>query len=430
MRKTVSIRTLGAAVALALPLAAAAQSAAPSADALMKKLEALTQELENVKAELQKVKQQQTVQAQQTQTAAPAAAARSQEPDTALTAYGEINYNRPTKDSSAAQTDVRRFVLGYQHRFDAQTRVVTELEVEHAVASKEDDGEVEVEQAYVEHRFSADAPWGMRAGLFLMPVGLLNLNHEPTAYYGVERNFVETAIIPTTLREAGLQLFGEHANGLSWAAGVSTSPNLQKWDPTSGEGAASPLGAIHQEGQLAASKGLTWFGALDWRGMPGLQLGASALAGRVAHGQSGFAAPDARYTLWDVHARWQPGAWDFAALYARGGFANVAPLNASFAGAAFLVPKRFDGWYLQGAYRFALGGEMAIAPFARYERFNTGRGFDGVDAAAYPAYPTEAVTTVGANFYLNRNVVVKADYQRFRQNQDANRINLGLGWSF
>src|SRR5438874_6846832 len=33
----------------------------------------------------------------------------------------------------------------------------------------------------------------LRAGLFLMPVGLLNETHEPTAYYGVERNFVETA---------------------------------------------------------------------------------------------------------------------------------------------------------------------------------------------------------------------------------------------
>jgi hypothetical protein len=27
-------------------------------------------------------------------------------------------------------------------------------------------------------------------------------------------------------------------------------------------------------------------------------------------------------------------------------------------------------------------------------------------------------------------VVVKADVQRFRENRDSDRINLGLGWSF
>ncbi|MFX8203624.1 hypothetical protein ABTL17_20170, partial [Acinetobacter baumannii] len=78
-------------------------------------------------------------------------------------------------------------------------------------ASSSDKGEVEVEQLYIEHRLNDT--YGLRAGLFLMPVGLLNTNHEPTAYYGVERNFVETAIIPSTWREGGVQLFGEHDSG-------------------------------------------------------------------------------------------------------------------------------------------------------------------------------------------------------------------------
>ena len=79
------------------------------------------------------------------------------------------------------------------------------------VASADDPGEVEVEQAYVEHQLGP--VWALRAGLFLMPVGLLNENHEPTAYYGVERNFVETAIIPTTWREGGVQMVGSFDNG-------------------------------------------------------------------------------------------------------------------------------------------------------------------------------------------------------------------------
>jgi hypothetical protein len=67
-----------------------------------------------------------------------------------------------------------------------------ELEWEHAVVSADDHGESEVEQLYVEHQFAPQV--GMRAGLVLIPLGLLNEHHEPGNYCGVERNFVETAI--------------------------------------------------------------------------------------------------------------------------------------------------------------------------------------------------------------------------------------------
>ena len=44
----------------------------------------------------------------------------------------------------------------------------------------------------------------MKAGLFLIPVGILNQTHEPDTFYGVERNNVEKNIIPTTCGEGGL----------------------------------------------------------------------------------------------------------------------------------------------------------------------------------------------------------------------------------
>ena len=125
-----------------------------------------------------------------------------------------------------------------------------------------------------------------------MPIGLINNNHEPTAYYGVERNFVETAIIPSTWREAGVQLFGEHDNGISWSAGLSTGFDLTKWDATSSEGLESPLRSIHQEGQLAKAHDLSVFGNVDWRGVPGLRVGAGGFTGKAGHAQAGFAAPN------------------------------------------------------------------------------------------------------------------------------------------
>ncbi len=426
-----------ACIAASLALAAGpalAQSASESE--LARRLDQLAAELAGVKAELARL---QSARAAAPQAAAPAASSAvpvvaaapqgpglSLEPATVLTSYGEINYNRPTRDSKNAVADVRRFVLGYQHRFDDKTKVVTELEVEHAVSSADDRGEVEVEQAYIERQLARQ--WAVRAGLFLIPAGLLNENHEPTAYYGVERNFVETAIIPSTWREGGIQVVGAFDNGLTTQFGVTTGFDLTKWDATSSEGADSPLGAIHQELSLAKARDLSVFGAINYRGVPGLLLGASIFTGGATHGQS----PDrARVTLWDLHARYTPGRWDLAALYSRGTISNTAAFNMPLVGGTTLIPKSFDGWYAQAAYKVWSNADYSLAPFVRWEEFNTARSFASLGAGLTPdAGRTERVATVGANFSIGSGVVLKADYQRFRENRDANRFDLGFGWSF
>ena len=99
------------------------------------------------------------------------------------------NYSRPSEDHSETTADVARFVIGAGYRFDDRTRFASELEVEHAVSSADDAGEVEIEQAYIENEIGSSV-YG-RAGLVLIPSGLLNEYHEPTRYYGVFRNFVE-----------------------------------------------------------------------------------------------------------------------------------------------------------------------------------------------------------------------------------------------
>ncbi len=433
------------AVALAAALALASHSAqaqlAPSVEAqLLKRLDALAQELESVKSELKAVKATQAAQATQVAQAMAAtdmanaagvsAPGRSEGMSaTELTAYGEINYSRPHADKAKTEADVARFVLGYQHRFNEKTKVVAELEVEHAVTSSSDQGEVAVEQAFIEHRLSDT--YGARAGLFLIPLGMLNTNHEPTAFYGVQRNVVETAIIPSTWREAGVQVFGEHDNGVSWSAGLSTGFDLSKWDSSSDGGVQAPLSSIHQEGQLAKSKDLAVFGAVDWRGVPGLRLGGGLFTGQLAQGAANFASPKARLTLWDLHAKWTPGAWDWSAVYAHGGISGAGDFNTTVAGNTALVPKLFDGWYLQGAYKFRLGGDYTLAPFGRLERVNTGRSFDGVLQGFNPtAYATEQIITLGANLNIAPTVVIKADIKRLKVATDANSFNLGLGFSF
>lgn len=398
---------------------------------LMQRIEKLAAELEKVKAELAATKQktdtvEKRQEAQATASAAPAGGAGAQ---TVVTGYGEINYNRPTKDASKAQADVRRAVIGIQHRFDDKTKLVSEFEFEHAVTSKDDNGEVEVEQLYVEREFGNGLH--AKAGLFLIPSGLLNTNHEPTAFYGVERNFVETAIIPSTWREAGIGLSSTLENGLTWDLGLTTGFDLTKWDATAEEGRESPLGSIHQEGQLAKSRDLSVHGALNWRGVPGLLLGGSVFTGKAGHATAGFAAPDARVTLWDLHGRYTPGRWDLSAVYARGTFSNIDALNLTFAGNPTPVPSSFAGWYAQAAYQLWKSGDYTLLPFVRYEQFNTAKSYSAVPAGLGVATgPDEKVVTLGANFRVGEGVVLKADYQKFREDTTRDRLNLGVGFAF
>ncbi len=433
-------RVISAALAaafLAVPVAGLAQETD-----LAKRVEQLAAELEKVKAELaaQRAQSAAAAAAPRADASAPTTAAAPVQPATAapaaalaastvFTGYGEVNYNHPVRNARGAQTDLRRAVIGIQHRFDDKTKVVAEYEWEHAIASAEDSGEAAIEQMYVEREFNG----GLRgkAGLFLMPVGLLNQSHEPTAYYGVERNFVETAIIPTTWREAGVGLSGEFGDGFAWDAGLTTGFDLTKWDPASDEGRESPLGAIHQEGQLAKSRDLSLHGALNWRGYPGLLVGGSVFTGKAGHATTDFAANDARVTLAELHTRYTPGAWDLSALWAYGRISNTDALNATFVGNPTPVPSSFAGWYLQAAYKLWEGGDYAFSPFARFESFDTARTYARLPAGlGVPTGPYERVATVGANLMVAQGVVLKADYQKFRQDKSLDRVNLGVGFSY
>jgi hypothetical protein len=359
---------------------------------------------------------------------------------TTLWGYGQIDYNHPTAHPADAQADLTRAVLGFNHVFNESTRVYGELEWEHAVTSNVDQGESEVEQLYVDHSLSDN--YGVRAGLMLIPLGLLNEHHEPTQYYGVERNLVEQAIIPSTWREGGVAAYGNTDSGFVWNIGVTTGPDLGNWDPSSSDGRASPLGSIHQELQLAHAHDPSVFGALNWNGVPGLNVGGGIFTGKIGQdtskqsfGDANFPADDSRLTLAEVHTRWQPGPFDFSALYTRGTISDTQALNLTFLGQPTPVPKSFWGGYAQAAWHALSWNESSLVPFARYEEFNTGASYAAQPMGlGTPALPTQRVWTVGANYYLNPNVVFKIDYQNFKYDDTilgyGNRIDLGIGYQF
>lgn len=369
-----------------------------------------------------------------------------------LWGYGEIYYSRPSRDTTRTTADLARAVFGIGYRFDSRTEFNSEYEVEHAVTSAEDPGEFEVEQFYVDRQLNDRAT--LRAGLFLMPFGFINEHHEPTNFYGMQRNFVETLIIPSTWREGGFSFHGDTDIGIAWSAGVTTGVNLAHWDfapefpqyttalELANNGPA-PLQATHQELALANARNLSQYVSVNYFGVPGLDVGGAVFTGKAepAPGTAG----DSRVTLWEGHARWTPGKFDLSALYAHGAISNVAGANLANPGSPNPIPSAFYGYFMQAAYGAWEHGDYRLNPFVRWEYYDMGSQYSGslpqIPAGTVPLSDSpgdfglwprnrDRVWTAGVNFYVTPHVVFKADYQWFDINKAFNRLDLGLGLNF
>jgi hypothetical protein len=423
------ISQLAAAVALALT----AQAAIGADASIEQKLEILQKELDELRAEVARLKSQQAApQAGAKSEAASAPTSQSATGSLAagsntLGGYGELNYNNYRDSDQKDQIDFRRFVLFFGHKFDERLRFYSELEVEHALVEG-GEGAVELEQAFLDYRINN--AFNLKAGAFLIPIGILNETHEPPTFFGVERNEVETRIIPSTWREAGVGLNGEIVPGLRYEAGITSSLDAGKFgEPEKG------IREMRTELREAAAHDFALHGALNYRGIPGLSLGASVFTGNT--GQNGASDPalkkvSGRLLLWDVHAQYRRGGLELRGLYARGSLNDADKITAAAIArsgdSSQIAPETFWGYYAEGGYHFRLKNDMELAPFARYERYNT----QAKVPAGLSADPknNERVTTFGVNFKLHPQVVFKADYQDFKKDSTKDRFNLGVGYMF
>ncbi|MFT4560460.1 MAG: hypothetical protein ACI9BW_000194 [Gammaproteobacteria bacterium] len=350
---------------------------------------------------------------------------------TSVGGYGELHYNDLDDNSTSAsgdgaaddrnRVDFHRFVFYLAHEFTDSIRFFSEVEIEHSVAGDGQPGEVELEQAWIEmditskHRF--------RAGLNILPVGLINVTHEPNTFYGVERNRVESEIIPTTWWEAAAGLNGEIAQGWNYDMLIHSGLKI----PTSGSSAFRPRSGRTKIAE-ADDTDYALTGRIRYTGMPGLEV---SLSGQYQADYTGTAdAFDVDAFLVQAHVDWKHSSgFGLRAFYASWFFDDMptADLNADAFDAEDL-----DGFYIEPAYRFAspfmLPGEFGV--FARYaewdERNNLGSArhrFDRYDQIA-----------IGINYWPTPQVVFKIDGQWEDADKPVDRtldgFNLGLGYQF
>lgn len=323
--------------------------------------------------------------------------------NTQIGGYGELHYNNLDGSGGASdekELDFHRFVLFVNHQFSDNIRLFTELEVEHALAGEGQPGEVELEQAYVE--MDLNDHHRAKAGVFLLPVGILNETHEPNTFYGVERNPIESNIIPTTWWAAGAGVSGELGQGFSYDLGVHEGLKITD--------ASFAIRGGRQKSAEADASDLAYTGRLKYTGMPGLELAAS-----VQHQTDitqGSVANAGSANLFETHAIYNKGPFGLRALYARWDLDGNGP-------EAVGADEQF-GWYIEPSFK--LNEKWGL--FARYNQWDNQAG-NGGDSE-------KSQTNFGVNYWPHPDVVLKADYQMQDNDNDAEQdgFNLGVGYQF
>ena len=321
--------------------------------------------------------------------------------------YGELHYNDTETDgnSKSKKVDAHRFVLYFGYDFTDKVRFRSEFELEHAIAGEGQTGEIELEQMYVEVDMNDQT--SIQTGVILVPVGIMNENHEPPTFYGVERNEVEKYLLPSTWWAAGVKVNHRLSNGLTLEAMVGEGLN--------GDTTGYIRGGRQKSGNATAND-LAYTVRATYTGLPGLK------ASLFMNHQSDFTQDSSdnieEMDLYGATAIYNFGdGFEVRALHARADFSGKDESGAFFTngfdehqGTFFEVSKRTGNLGIY-ANQSIVSGEKVSRQYT-------------VQTAGFSFWPQGTNTVFKINYY-------DKDYSSESLNSsDTDGFDIGMGYEF
>jgi len=333
--------------------------------------------------------------------------------------YGEFVYiNKSSQDESKnkvangtnPKVDAQRFILYVGHDFSQKWKLSSEIEIEHA-------NEIFLEQGSLDYHHSNAI--NAQAGLLLVPVGLINLYHEPTTFLGVNRPEIDSKLLPTTWREMGLSFFGE-LNGFSYRFSLMDGLLASGF---SNDGVRSG----RQKGSQAEARDLAWITRLDYN-----FFGHTVLGGTTYIGKAGGVATDVSHKVYDIHFDTK-----YSGLYLRGVYTvvklgNVEQLNIEKSKTGSnSIASQMNGFYANLGYNVLRStSDSELIPFIQYESYDS----QNKVGSSYTKDMSKVRTnmTFGLSYKPLSNIVFKADYVKSKNKTKTgvDSWNLGMGWNF
>lgn len=355
--------------------------------------------------------------------------------------YGEIHLNQKFSPDirNNADLDVHRIVLLFGYQFSDKTQFISEIEYEHVV-------EVYIEQAFIQHKLNNYM--NFRAGLLLIPMGIINEYHEPTTFYGVERPILDKYVSPTTWREIGLGFSGTILPvSLKYQAYVVNG--FQSYDSDPLLSGSNGLRKGRQKGAESILSSPNFTTKIEYFGLRGLNIGVSAYLGKTQSSlYDGMDKTDnALMSMADssvvginmlgLDARYSIKGFLLRGQYYYTGISNTDAYNeftSDASGAANDLGSSISGYYVEAAYNiFTLieGFEKELYPFFRFEKLDMHTSV--ADNISRNNDYNKTIYTTGLSYKLEKSVVLKGDFQFIKSNADTDYskiFNLGLGFIF
>jgi hypothetical protein len=343
--------------------------------------------------------------------------------------YGEANYQNIVSDKGNAKdnADFERLVMYIGYKFTDSILFNSEIEYEHGTTGEgsEEKGEVSVEFAALD--FFIDPRVNARAGMMLLPMGFINLIHEPPFYFGNNRPVVERLIIPTTWREIGVGLFGAITPELTYTAYVMNGLDAEGFK-------SNGIRDGRQGGSQALAENFGYVARMDYTpdALPGVTVGGSAYLGNSGQNlEYAGKKPNVFTQLYEAHVQWKYRGLEFRTLGSWGHINDAATLSTA---KGETIGSQNYGWYTEVGYDILpllfKDTPQYLAPWFRYEKYNTvasvPEGFAGVPQLNQQAFE------VGLQYKPIPQVVIKADYRNFSAAEGSvpDDFNLGIGFVY
>jgi hypothetical protein len=351
--------------------------------------------------------------------------------------YGQIDYNQPLSSANfqSGNLDVHRFVLLFGYRFNKNLSFVSEVEFEHVK-------EVFVEQAFIQYSFNNYI--NLRAGLMLVPMGIINEYHEPTTFKGVERPLIDKYISPTTWREIGLGLSGLIPE-VSMKYQVYLMNGFAGYDDgnflLSGE---NGLRKARQKGAESFINSPSVATKIEYYGILGLNIAVSTYFGKTQSSLYDDLSKDDIYavsradssvvgvSMIGVDMRYRRKGFELRGQLYEVWLSNTYQYNtmASNSGTTTDLGSQMYGWYAEISYdvfnQFD-NIETKLFPFVRLSNYDTHYSVNSSITANDEFNKT--IITSGLSWRISQGVVLKSDLQFIKmkqQNAYAKSFNAGI----
>ncbi len=367
---------------------------------------------------------------------------------TVVSGYGSAFYQRDF-DQKFSTVTLERAVLFVGHQFSSKISFFSELEIENAKVEggAENGAEIAMEQAYL--KFSLTPHQYIVAGLFVPRIGILNENHLPVNFNGVERPLVETFIIPATWRELGVGFYGS-ANRLPINYTVALLNGLNSANFEHGDGIRSG----RAEGNLANANNIAVTASLQYSPgefkfqVSGYMSGTVALSPRGADSlglnSGAFGTP---VYLGEADVQYNHNGFSAKALGTYISYPEADKINVAY---AKNIASGMYGAYAEIAYNwlYAKSKSQQFITFVRGEAFDMNASTPAAPKAIYDGTEKQTHIIAGIGYLPLPNVVIKTDVRLMHtgpQNPDlvinpppnalpyrqSNQFfNIGIGYSF